>query len=287
MRTLAIDIGGTKVALGLVKDGTLVERHQIETPESKNVTDFTQAILNDIQGWITDIDNIGVSTTGFVTEGGLTAINPDTLNFPTPFPFAQELEKQTGKRVAMLNDAQAAAWYEYVHLNDASLNMAFITVSTGVGGGIIIDGKLHQGHSGLAGHIGHMSIDINGKECGCGQVGCIESIASGTAIKKASDKQFKDPLTNIELFEQAKTNPVAEQIITTSAQAIATLCCNLKACLDLDIVVLGGGVGFADGYLTRVNKAIQSRPKVFHVPVIEAKGNYDACLLGAAFQFKE
>ncbi|MEI8672844.1 N-acetylmannosamine kinase [Vibrio sp. SA48] len=287
MRTLAIDIGGTKVALGVVEGGVLIKRHQIETPESQNVVLFTQSILKDIQNWIDDIDNIGVSTTGFVTESGITAINPDTLSFPTPFPFAQELERQIGKTVSMLNDAQAAAWYEFVQLNDASVNMAFITVSTGVGGGIIIDGKLHQGHSGLAGHIGHMSIDINGKECGCGQVGCVESIASGTAIKKASDKQFKDPLTNIELFEQANNNPVAELIITNSANAIATLCCNLKACLDLDVVVLGGGVGFAVGYLERVNNAIQSRPKVFQLPVVAAKGNYDACLLGAAFQFKE
>ncbi len=287
MRTLAIDIGGTKVALGIVKDGTLIERHQIETPESTNVAHFTQSILKDIRSWINDIDNIGVSTTGFVTKDGITAINPDTLNFPTPFPFAQELEKQTGKPVAILNDAQAAAWYEFVQLNDISLNMAFITVSTGVGGGIIIDGKLHQGHSGLAGHIGHMSIDVNGKKCGCGQIGCVESIASGTAIKKASDELFSVPLTNIELFEQAKTNGVAEQIIANSARAIATLCCNLKAGLDLDVIVLGGGIGFAEGYLARVNEAIQRRPKVFQVPVLAAKGNYDACLLGAAFQFRE
>lgn len=287
MRTLAIDIGGTKVALGIVESGTLVKRHQLETPESQDVVQFTQTILRDIQDWISDVDNIGVSTTGFVTKAGITAINPDTLNFPTPFPLAQELANQTNKPVKMLNDAQAAAWYEYTQLSSSSLNMAFITVSTGVGGGIIIDGKLHQGHSGLAGHIGHMSIDINGIKCGCGQIGCVESIASGTAIKKLSDNLFDTPITNIELFERAPGDPVAESIITRSAQAIATLCCNLKAGLDLDVIVLGGGIGFAHGYLDRVNTAIQSRPLVFQIPVIAAKGNYDACLLGAAFQFKD
>lgn len=287
MRTLAIDIGGTKVALGIVESGTLVKRHQLETPESQDVVQFTQTILRDIQDWISEVDNIGVSTTGFVTKAGITAINPDTLNFPTPFPLAQELANQTNKPVKMLNDAQAAAWYEYTQLSSSSLNMAFITVSTGVGGGIIIDGKLHQGHSGLAGHIGHISIDINGIKCGCGQVGCVESIASGTAIKKLSDNLFDTPITNIELFERAPGDPVAESIITSSAQAIATLCCNLKAGLDLDVIVLGGGIGFAHGYLDRVNTAIQSRPPVFQIPVIAAKGNYDACLLGAAFQFKD
>ncbi len=287
MRTLAIDIGGTKVAVGIVESGTLVKRHQLATPESQDVVQFTQTILKDIQDWVSEVDNIGVSTTGFVTKDGITAINPDTLNFPAPFPLAHELANQTGKTVKMLNDAQAAAWYEYTQLNNASLNMAFITVSTGVGGGIIIDGKLHQGYSGLAGHIGHMSIDINGIECGCGQIGCVESIASGTAIKKRSDELFNTPITNIELFERASGDPVAESVISKSAQAIATLCCNLKAGFDLDVIVLGGGIGFAHGYLDRVNREIQSRPPVFQIPVIAAKGNYDACLLGAAFQFKE
>lgn len=287
MRTLAVDIGGTKVALGIVESGTLVKRHQLATPKSQNVVQFTQSILKDIQGWVSEVDNIGVSTTGFVTKDGITAINPNTLNFPTPFPLSQELTNQTNKPVKILNDAQAAAWYEYIQLNSTSLNMAFITVSTGVGGGIIIDGKLHQGHSGLAGHIGHISIDINGIECGCGQIGCVESIASGTAIKKFSDDLFNPPITNVELFERAPNDPIAESVITRSAQAVATLCCNLKAGLDLDVIVLGGGIGFANGYLDRVNKAIQNRPPVFQIPVIAAKGNYDACLLGAAFQFKE
>lgn len=287
MRTLAVDIGGTKVALGIVESGTLVKRHQLATPKSQNVVQFIQSILKDIQGWVSEVDNIGVSTTGFVTKDGITAINPNTLNFPTPFPLSQELTNQTNKPVKILNDAQAAAWYEYIQLNSTSLNMAFITVSTGVGGGIIIDGKLHQGHSGLAGHIGHISIDINGIECGCGQIGCVESIASGTAIKKFSDDLFNPPITNVELFERAPNDPIAESVITRSAQAVATLCCNLKAGLDLDVIVLGGGIGFANGYLDRVNKAIQNRPPVFQIPVIAAKGNYDACLLGAAFQFKE
>lgn len=287
MRTLAVDIGGTKVALGIVESGTLVKRHQMATPKSQNVVQFTQSILKDIQGWVSEVDNIGVSTTGFVTKDGITAINPNTLNFPTPFPLSQELTNQTNKPVKILNDAQAAAWYEYIQLNSTSLNMAFITVSTGVGGGIIIDGKLHQGHSGLAGHIGHISIDINGIECGCGQIGCVESIASGTAIKKFSDDLFNPPITNVELFERAPNDPIAESVITRSAQAVATLCCNLKAGLDLDVIVLGGGIGFANGYLDRVNKAIQNRPPVFQIPVIAAKGDYDACLLGAAFQFKE
>ncbi|MBF4247378.1 ROK family protein [Vibrio anguillarum] len=287
MHTLAIDIGGTKIALAIVEDDIIIQRYQMATPVVQDVIESVQAILEKVTEWIPSINYVGVSTTGYVTPEGITSINPETLNFPVPFPLAKTLEQLTNKPVSILNDAQAAAWFEFVQLKDPTLNMAFITVSTGVGGGIIIGGKLHKGNSGLAGHIGHMSVAIEGPLCGCGQRGCVESIASGNAIQKESEAIFIEAMSNIELFQQAAFNPRAEAIINRSVQAVATLCCNLKACLDLDMIVLGGGIGLAGGYLGRLNKAIQSRPSVFHVPVTPAHGDYDACLLGAAFQFKE
>ncbi|GAB2662961.1 N-acetylmannosamine kinase [Vibrio panuliri] len=287
MSTLAIDIGGTKIAIGLVKNDAIVERRQFPTPVVSQANEFAHSILEQAGTWLNEAHRIGISTTGLVSEQGISAINPDTLAFPAPFPLKQALESLTGLPVAMLNDAQAAAWYEYTKLTNPVSNMAFITVSTGVGGGIIIDGKLHSGHSGLAGHVGHFSIDPNGPACGCGQVGCVEAIASGTAIKRSSDQIFEPAIDNVELFALAKTDLIAEELISRSANAIATLCCNLKATLDLDIVVLGGGVGLADTYLQRVQQHIHARPQAFQVPVVAAQGDYDACLLGAAYQFNE
>lgn len=287
MATLAIDIGGTKIAIGLVENDAIVERRQFPTPIVQQAEHFAGTILEHATDWIGQFSRIGISTTGLVTEQGISAINPDTLAFPAPFPLAQALEKLTKLPVAMLNDAQAAAWYEYTQLDNDTKNMAFITVSTGVGGGIIIDGQLHSGATGLAGHVGHFSIDPNGPHCGCGQIGCVEAIASGTAIKRFSDAQFTPNISNIELFSLAQSNPIADEIIEQSAKAIATLCCNLKATLDLDIVVLGGGVGLANTYLERVQQHIVARPKAFQITVVPAKGDYDACLLGAAFQFNK
>ncbi|WP_194435240.1 N-acetylmannosamine kinase [Vibrio fluminensis] len=287
MATLAIDIGGTKIAIGLVKNDAIVERRQFPTPIVQQAEHFAGTILEHATDWIGQFSRIGISTTGLVTEQGISAINPDTLAFPAPFPLAQALETLTKLPVAMLNDAQAAAWYEYTQLDNDAKNMAFITVSTGVGGGIIIDSQLHSGATGLAGHVGHFSIDPNGPHCGCGQIGCVEAIASGTAIKRFSDAQFTPNISNIELFSLAQSNPIADAIIEQSAKAIATLCCNLKATLDLDIVVLGGGVGLANTYLERVQQHIIARPKAFQVTVMPAKGDYDACLLGAAFQFNK
>ena len=287
MLTLAIDIGGTKIALGLIEHGQIRERRQLPTPTAQSAEQFAEYIIEHCHDWLESVTQIGISTTGLVSNEGISAINPDTLAYPTPFPLAQVLQTLTAKPVKILNDAQAAAWFEYLNLDIPVRNMAFITVSTGVGGGIIIDGKLHNGKSGLAGHIGHMSIDANGPACGCGQVGCVESIASGTAIQRASNLIFNPPISNIELFRIAEQNEQANRLIQNSANAIATLCCNLKAALDLDIIVLGGGVGLATDYLKKVNQEIAHRPAAFRVPVIAAKGDYDACLLGAAFQFKE
>ncbi|MGF1751114.1 MULTISPECIES: N-acetylmannosamine kinase [Vibrio] len=285
MNTLAIDIGGTKIALGLIKDGQLDERIQIPTTRALSAEQFAGYILEHCQTWLNQVDKIGVSTTGLVTEQGISAINPDTLAFPTPFPLQQALEKATNKPTLMLNDAQAAAWYEYLHIGHGANNMAYLTVSTGVGGGLIIDGKLHRGHNNFAGHIGHMVVDPNGPLCGCGLQGCVEALASGTAIQKVARQQISACITNVELFQRAHHDTQANAIIDSSAQAIATVCSNLKASLDLDIIVIGGGVGLADGYIERIRRYIANKPAVFQVTITKAKGNHDACLLGAAALF--
>ncbi|WP_104400461.1 N-acetylmannosamine kinase [Vibrio penaeicida] len=293
MKVLAIDIGGTKIALGLVDLSTssLIERTQIPTPSAQSAEQFAQHILQHCQGWLPQVNKIGISTTGWVSHAGITSINPDTLSFPAPFPLHRALESLCNKPVSMLNDAQAAAWYEYLQLDAPIQNIAYVTVSTGVGGGLVLNGKLHKGANNFAGHIGHTVVDINGEPCGCGQTGCVEAIASGKAIQRQVKKSIQPELgkdvSNVELFKIAPRNPHAQAIIDKSAKAVATLCLNLKASLDLDAIVIGGGIGLASGYLAAVAKYVQQSPPPFHVSLYSAKGDYDACLLGAAFQFME
>lgn len=121
--TLAIDIGGTKIAIGLVDGDAIVERRQFPTPTVKDASQFAAMILEHAADWLNRATQVGISTTGLVTEKGISAINPDTLAFPAPFPLAAALESLTNKPVAMLNDAQAAAWYEYVKLPQPARNM--------------------------------------------------------------------------------------------------------------------------------------------------------------------
>ncbi|ELY5142999.1 N-acetylmannosamine kinase [Vibrio vulnificus] len=289
MKVLAIDIGGTKIALGNVVDAHLQHRKQFPTPVVNDATTLAKEILAHCQAWLSDVDAIGISTTGLVSEQGISAINPGTLSFPTPFPLHSELHRLSGKPVKMLNDAQAAAWYEFLQLSPELdvRNMAYITVSTGVGGGLVINQQLHKGKSNFAGHIGHTVLDPNGPLCGCQQRGCVEAIASGNAINTGAQALFGQAISNIELFQLAQHNEQASALIQQSAKAIAQLCLNLKATLDLDLVVIGGGVGLAHGYLARVQAFIDKQPLVFQVKVRPAVGDYDACLLGAAFQFEE
>ncbi len=287
MNTLAIDIGGTKIALGLVSQGKLIERKQIPTPKATSADQFAQVIIDACSDWLESAERIGVSTTGLITPDGITAINPDTLAFPAPFPLHKALTKITQLPVEMLNDAQAAAWFEFLQLDNHCQNMAYITVSTGVGGGLVLNRQLHKGANNFAGHIGHMVVEQYGWECGCGQSGCVEAIASGTAMNKRAKQIVSPDITNVELFAMADNNAQAKSIIQASAKAIATLCCNLKATLDLDIIVLGGGVGLANGYLARVQEEIRKHPTPFNVDVVPANGSHDACLLGAAHQFKD
>ncbi|MFV8758058.1 ROK family protein, partial [Yersinia enterocolitica] len=166
-------------------------------------------------------------------------------------------------------------------------NMMFVTVSTGVGGGIVLNKKLLVGNHGLAGHIGHTLADPHGLLCGCGRKGCVESVASGTAIG-AETLGWKQPVTAAKVFELAQLGNVhAENIINRSATAIAQMLADMKMALDLEVVILGGSVGLAPGYLERVIGAQKTLPQIYRVPLQAAYHRQDSGLLGAALWAKD
>ena len=154
-RCLALDIGGTKIASAIVKNGEIEQRKQISTPQD----DAAQAMHQ-------------------------TALNPKNLGGLAQFPLKDSIAQHTDKPIGLLNDVQAAAYAEYQLQNpDDVQNFTFITVSTGVGGGLILNHRLLTEPNGIAGHIGHTLADPNGPICGCGRRGCVEAIASGRAIE--------------------------------------------------------------------------------------------------------
>lgn len=241
-KVLALDIGGTKIAAAVVTEsGMLIGRQQVATPRG-GAEQLALALESLILPYRHLVDYIAVASTGIINGGRLTALNPANLGGLADFPLQDCIQSITDLPCVLLNDGQAAAWAEYQtlsHQRDVN-NMMFVTVSTGIGGGIILNKKLLVGNHGLAGHIGHTLADPHGLLCGCGRRGCVESVASGTAIGTET-LGWKQPVAAVKVFEMAQLGHAqAENIISRSATAIAQMLADMKMALDLEVVILGG-----------------------------------------------
>jgi N-acylmannosamine kinase len=214
----------------------------------------------------------------------VTALNPTTLPIENGFPLAAALAEQLGETPLLINDAQAAAWAESrLGAGQGTRAMAFITVSTGIGGGLVIDGRVQTGRQGLAGHIGHVVADPAGPQCGCGRRGCIERLASGTALSVIATERLCRPMTAVDVFNTAAAGEaIAQQIIDKAAQLLGRTIVDCVALLDVDRVVIGGGVGLAPGFLALVRSQIALEPLFYHRPLLAAQLGADAGLIGAA-----
>ncbi|AHM75219.1 N-acetylmannosamine kinase [Yersinia hibernica] len=291
-KVLALDIGGTKIAAAVVTEsGMLIGRQQVATPRG-GAAQLAIALETLIAPYRHLVDFIAVASTGIISGGRLTALNPANLGGLADFPLQDCIQSIADLPCVLLNDGQAAAWAEYQALSRdcdhiiSVNNMMFVTVSTGVGGGIVLNKKLLVGQNGLAGHIGHTLSDPHGLLCGCGRRGCVESVASGSAIG-AETLGWKQPVDAAKVFALAQQGNIpAENIISRSAAAIAQMLADMKMALDLEVVILGGSVGLAVGYLERVIGAQKILPAIYRVPVQAAHHRQDSGLLGAALWAK-
>ncbi|EEX51211.1 N-acetylmannosamine kinase [Pasteurella dagmatis] len=284
MRCLALDIGGTKIASALVVDGKIEQRQQVSTPQTDAVNAMHDTLTQILQQYQGQFDYVAVASTGIINNGILTALNPKNLGGLAEFPLKQSIARHTDKPIGLLNDVQAAACAEYKDEDKSAVqNFVFITVSTGVGGGIILDRRLLTEPNGIAGHIGHTLADPNGPICGCGRIGCVEAVAAGRAIEAVS-KQWNPPCSPKEAFELFRKNDEkATALIQRSAKAIANLIADLVIGLDVQKVVVGGSVGLAVGYLPLVKKYLNEMPHFYHCQVEQAHYGQDAGLIGAAW----
>ncbi|QIM63460.1 N-acetylmannosamine kinase [Pasteurellaceae bacterium Orientalotternb1] len=283
---LAIDVGGTKIAAALVtlhgKDAQVEQRMQIHTPQNPSAEALDAALAEILQKFAGRFDKVSVASTGIIQNGILTALNPKNLGNLAFFPLEASVKKHTDKPITLLNDAQAASCAEFLRQDDIE-NFAFITVSTGVGGGIILNRKLFTGTNGVAGHIGHSLADPNGEVCGCGRVGCVEAVAAGRAIARDAAK-WDSPCEPPEVFERFRAGDLqAVTLVEKSAKAIAHLIADLKINLDIQRIALGGSVGLAEGYLARVEHFLAEMPEIYRPEIVRAYYAQDAGLIGAAW----
>ncbi len=278
---LAIDIGGTKIASACFDKQRCVARRQLDMPRD------AESFLTTLRALVAHrppASAVAVATTGCVRDGVVYAINRLTIPFWHGFPLKKALQEIFNCPIYLINDGQAAAWGEYMRQVTPVRNLLYITLSTGVGGGLVLDGVLQRGLSGLSGHIGHTSVRQAklDEPCGCGRPGCLETVASGTALARQASVAFGKAMDSSALIELAPFDPGAEALLANAAAAVAEAVANTHITLELQRVVIGGSVGLAAGMLVRIQTALESYPPLFRVPLVAAQLGSDSGLIGAA-----
>ena len=282
---IAVDFGGTKTAAARISQGKIVERCQVATDRQGSPQDHVNSIVKLIEPLITDESvGIGVAVSGRIDrDGDWHAVNDNTMMALASFPLRATLEKSLGRPVTVMNDAVAAAWGEYscLPIDQACESLLYLTVSTGVGGGIVLSGAPLISELGLAGHVGFMSTRFGNERCGSGRIGTLESVASGAAIGRKASTNLPNPMSGADVYQAHLDGAAgATAIIDTSALAIATAIADIRSLLEIQLVAIGGSVGLAQGYIDRVRKHLDQEPELFRPQVIAARLGNDAALFG-------
>lgn len=229
------------------------------------------------------IDGVGMGICGTVdTQRQVVLYTTDTLPGWKNVAISREMEKRTGVPCVCDNDANAAAWGEYLHgTGRGTSSMVMFTLGTGVGGGIVLDGKLVQGASFTAGHLGHIRVRAGGRRCPCGDRGCLEAYASAYAMRRAYGKEPH------EIFLLAKKgDPKALRILDEVADALGSAFGTISCTVNPELIVLTGGI--AKGWPQLRKRALasfesHSLPGTLKITKVKRStlGN-DAGVIGAA-----
>lgn len=305
--TIGVDIGGTKVSAGVVDlDGNIISSDRRSTPVSGGVeliatiTDLIKSLQERHE-----IAGIGISIAALISADQGTIVGAPNIANLSKLNFVEELKKLFNMPVVAENDANSAMWAEYKFGNAKNLNpVMFFIIGTGMGGGLVIDGKLFKGANGIGAEFGHMIVQPNGIKCGCGANGCIEQYASGSALMRYAKEEMKaDPIKAKELLKYSDAsgdisgatlttaakqgNEIALSAFNKQADWLGSACASYTLLLDPQAIVIGGGVVEAgELFLNPVRLAMEkympfagthSLPKI-----IAAKYGNDAGLIGAA-----
>ncbi|MFZ1361721.1 MAG: ROK family glucokinase [Candidatus Nanopelagicales bacterium] len=266
---VGIDIGGTKIAAGVVDDnGEIIDSGRVKTPRV-GIGSVQSAVVELVQELQSkhDIEAVGVGAAGFVNESRSAVLLAPNLGWKD-IPLKENLESRLNLRVVIENDANVAAWGEFKYGAGRGLSdMVCITVGTGIGGGLVLGGQLFRGGHGVAAEIGHLCVEPGGRLCGCGNRGCWEQYASGNALVRearylASERRSEaarllalgdgtpEGVTGAHVTEAAQAgDPVALGAFDSVARWLGVGMADLTAVLDPGVFVIGGGVSEAGDLL--------------------------------------
>jgi glucokinase len=294
--TLALDIGGTKIAAGLVDvEGTLVHHAKLPTPDGD-----AEAVWTVVDTLVTEalaeaggrLRGVGIASAGPIDLPAGT-VSPINITEWQGFPIVERVSTLTGGPVRLGGDGLCMALGERwrgAGRGGAQFLLGMV-VSTGVGGGLVLDGVPYDGRTGNAGHVGHVVVDPDGGACSCGGRGCVETIAAGPRMAQWAREHGWDAPPEADAKELADDanagNTVALEAFRRGATAVAAMIASVGAVCDLDLVVIGGGVARSGKLLfDPVREALTTYARLDFLRglrVLPAELGGDAGLVGAAY----
>jgi glucokinase len=305
---VGVDIGGTKVAAGLVDaNGEIGVQTRVpmisHASAEEGLSAVLQAIALVLPNGVAQVSGIGICAPGPLDPTTGVILNPPNVPCWRNFPLAEAVQKVYRVPVHVDNDANAAALAEARWGAGRGYPIIFYaTIGTGIGTGIIFDGRIFHGRTGAAGEGGHVSIDYRGPLCGCGKPGCIEIFASGTAIGKRARKKIAaggkssmlalaggnlDAVTG-EIVGKAfaAADPLATEILTETAEMVALWLGNMIDLLDPHVIVIGGGAAaLLQPFFERMRQRIPQltvNPRSGEVPIVSSRYGADSGIAGGA-----
>lgn len=300
---VGVDLGGTKIYTALVNlDGQIIEEITIKTEAEKGEKVVLDNILKTIDKVLENVDRKEVKAIGIGSPGPLD-IEKGLIVYTPNLPFKNfELVKPIKERynipTYLDNDANVATLSEFMFgAGKGSKNMVYVTVSTGVGGGAILNGNIYRGSTANALEIGHITVMKGGPRCGCGNTGCVEALASGTAImkraKEALDSKVETSLRNYDnvtakevFIEAERGDKVSKEILNDALSYLGIGISNIANSFDPDKIIIGGGVSEAGKIVfDKIDEEMQRRclTTIYnHCKVEKALLGGKAGVLGAA-----
>lgn len=302
---LGFDLGGTQVRAALVAEGRILHRAALLT----DVAGGPDAVMRQCLALRDEV--CGIAGDGALVAAGIAAPGPldstagIVLSIPTlpgweGFPLRERLAQALDLPVTVENDGIAAAYGEWRHGAGTGLaNLVYVTVSTGIGGGVVADNRLLRGHRGMAGHVGHARVSLDGPRCACGTIGCFEALASGTALGRRAREALvaagsgflaeaaaHGPVTARHVVEGARlADPTCLSLVQEEARLLGIGFVSLAHLYSPERIIVGGGVAQAFDLMSGTIHAIIRRDALLpfkDITVIPARLGDNCGLLGIA-----
>lgn len=309
---LAIDVGGTKILAAVVSpQGDIISQEYCLTLAHEGIRAVIDRLLTTASRTLdkanvgfSQLKGLGVAMAGVLdTKRGIVTDSPNLPGWHD-IPLKDIIREKLGVSVYLINDANAAALAEFLlGAGRGAHNMIYITVSTGIGGGIIINDKLYFGVNGCAGEIGHMTIDVNGPKCNCGNSGCLEVLASGMAVAKEAiyrirqgegGRQLSDLVggrledidAHIVGIAAGKGDSLACDIVAKAARYLGVGMVNLVNIFNPERIIVGGGMSHWGNMLLEPARQVV-RERAFQLParsvnIVPSQLGDNAGVIGAA-----